>query len=436
MANISSNDYLSRDELAATQERDLGKLVQRSGEHSPFYRRIFRETETDPDSIKSIDDFQKLPFTTKAQLREAYPYGLSAVPMEKIVRVHASSGTTGKPVVMGYTQEDLAYWGNSVARICAMAGVTPADIAQISFGYGLFTGGFGLHYGLERLGATIVPFSSGNTERQLALMKDFRTTVLVSTPSFALYMAEVSTEEGIAPDSFGLKTGLFGGEPCSEAMRGEIEQQWKLKATINYGLTEVIGPGVSGECPEVNGMHILEDAYYPEIIDPDTGAVLPDGEIGELVLTPVYKIGFPVIRYRTGDITRLIPGECACGRSIRRMDYITGRTDDMLIIKGVNIFPSQIEEVLARFKEVSPHYRLVVNQERGFAKDLEVQVELTPEGFSDSFREMELLESRIRQRLRSTLSLSPRLKLMDPKSLERTTGKSKRIVINEEAADE
>lgn len=425
------NDYLTAEERAARQKDGLLRAVAHAYNNSPFYRRVFDEAGLTPEQIREPADFTKVPFTSKQDLRGAYPYGMAAVPLEKILRIHASSGTTGKPIVAGYTRGDLDNWAEGVARICEMAGVTSADIAQISFGYGLFTGGFGLHYGLEALGATVVPFSSGNTERQLSLMKDFQTNVLVSTPSFAIYMAETARELGYDPASFGLRVGLFGGEPCSEAMRDDIENQWGLKATVNYGLTEVVGPGISGECSETAGMHILEDVYYPEIIDPQSGEVLPDGAKGELVLTPMFKEGFPVLRYRTGDITRLIPEQCPCGRTTRRMDYITGRSDDMIIIKGVNIFPSQIEEVLAAFREVSPHYLLILHRQKGFIKDLEIQVELNPDSFSDSYKELEALESRIRRHLRSTLSLAPRIKLMEPKSLERTTGKVKRVIIQE-----
>jgi len=422
------NDFFSTDEFSARQKSGLQQAINHAFNNSPFYRRVFDQAGLEPADIKSPADFSRVPFTTKNDLREAYPYGMAAVPLDKILRIHASSGTTGKPIVAGYTKGDLETWAIGVARICEMAGVSEKDIAQISFGYGLFTGGFGLHYGLERLGATVVPFSSGNTERQLALMQDFKTNVLVSTPSFAIYMAETARELGYNPRDFGLRVGLFGGEPCSDALRKDIEAQWGLKATVNYGLTEVVGPGISGECLETAGMHILEDLYYPEVIDPDTGELLPEGEKGELVLTPMFKEGFPVLRYRTGDITRLIPEVCPCGRTTRRMDYITGRSDDMIIIKGVNIFPSQVEEVLAGFSEVSPHYRLVLKKEKGFIKDLEIQIELTQEGFTDSYKELEALDGRIRQRLRSTLSLAPKVKLMEPKSLERTTGKAKRIV--------
>ena len=425
------NDYLSAEERAARQKEGLLRAVTHAYHNSPFYRRVFDEAGLTPDQIREPADFTKIPFTSKQDLRVAYPYGMAAVPLEKILRIHASSGTTGKPIVAGYTRGDLDNWAEGVARICEMAGVTAADIAQISFGYGLFTGGFGLHYGLEALGTTVVPFSSGNTERQLSLMKDFQTNVLVSTPSFAIYMAETARELGYDPASFGLRVGLFGGEPCSDAMRADIESQWGLKATVNYGLTEVVGPGISGECCETAGMHILEDIYYPEIIDPQSGEALPDGTKGELVLTPMFKEGFPVLRYRTGDITRLIPEQCPCGRTTRRMDYITGRSDDMIIIKGVNIFPSQIEAVLASFREVSPHYLLILHRQKDFIKDLEIQVELNPDSFSDSYKELEALESRIRRHLRSTLSLAPRIKLMEPKSLERTTGKAKRVIIQE-----
>jgi len=425
-------EKLSREEIITLQEEELQKALRHSSSNSPFYRNLFKHSGLKAEDIKTRADFARIPFTTKSDLRKAYPYGMAAVPLEKILRIHASSGTTGKPIVAGYTRYDLDWWSDAVARICAMAGVTKKSIAQVSFGYGLFTGGFGLHYGLERLGATVIPFSSGNTERQLALMKDFQTSVLVSTPSFALYMAETALELGYDPHEFQLEIGLFGGEPCSEAMREEIEEKWGLKATSNYGLTEVVGPGVAGECPEKSGMHILEDTYYPEIIDPGSGEMLPDGSTGELVLTPLFREGFPVLRYRTGDITRLISDKCACGRTFRRMDYIAGRSDDMIIIKGVNVFPSQIEAVLAGFREVSPHYRLILHKKKGMIKDLEVQVELTPEGFSDRYKELEALENRIKQSLRSTLSVGPRLTLMEPKSLERTTGKAKRVLEQEE----
>ena len=422
------NNYLPAAQMAALQEEGLLGAVKYAFGNSPFYRKKFEAAGLNPQMIKGAQDYAKIPFTTKQDLRSAYPYAMAAVPLSKILRIHASSGTTGKPIVAGYTRRDLDDWATSVARICEMAGVTEETIVQISFGYGLFTGGFGLHYGLEKLGATVVPFSSGNTELQLSLMQDFKTEALVSTPSFALYMAEVALGLGYHLKDFGLKLGLFGGEPTSEAMRAEIEKHWRLKATVNYGLTEVVGPGIAGECKFKGGMHILEDVYYPEIINPKTGAVLPEGETGELVLTPLGKEGFPVLRYRTGDITRLISAPCQCGRTLRRIDYITGRSDDMIIIKGVNIFPSQIEEVLAGFKEVSPHYRIVLYQQNEFTKEMEIQVELNPEEFSGRYRELETLEERMRRSLRSTLSLQPKIKLLEPKSLERSVGKTKRVI--------
>ena len=433
MAQWQQMDYLNQEELYKIKEERFLQTIEWASRNSPFYSPIFQKHDLSAGDIKSLKDIEKIPFTNKSDLRSTYPFGLAAVPREKMVRLHASSGTTGKPIVAGYTQKDLDEWSKLVARICLMAGVTPQDTAQVSFGYGLFTGGFGLHYGLERLEATVVPFSSGNTERQLQLMQDFQTTVLISTPSFALYMAETAREMGIELRDTSLRLGLFGGEPCSENMRREIENQWNIRATVNYGLTEVIGPGVSGECTQQEGMHLLEDAFIAEIIDPETGESLPEGESGELVLTPVIKEAFPVLRYRTGDITRIIPDACACGCTTRRMDYITGRTDDMIIVKGVNIFPTQVEEVLSGFQEVSPHYQLVIHRsDKGFVKDIEVQVELTPQGFSDSFRELERLEEKIQNRLRSTLSLAPRVKLMEPKTLARTTGKARRIVEGED----
>lgn len=427
-------DFVSREELEKLQLSRLQETVAYAYAKVPFYRHRLQEHGIRPEDIKTLEDITRLPFTTKDDLRNNYPYGLFAVPMKKIVRIHASSGTTGRPVVMGYTRKDLTNWSEQVARICLMAGVKPEDIVQISFGYGLFTGGFGLHYGLEKLGATVVPFSSGNTERQLMLMQDFRTTVLVSTPSFALYMAEVAEDLGLSPRNYGLRLGLFGGEPCSEAMREEIERKWGLKATLNYGLTEIVGPGVSGECGERTGMHICEDHFYPEVINPESGNPLPPGEEGELVFTTLSKEGVPVIRYRTRDITSLIPGKCPCGRTTVRMNYITGRTDDMLIVKGVNVFPSQIEEVLSRVKEVSPYYRLVVHREKGYIKDVEVQVELTEESFTDSYRQLEMIEEKISNRLKTALSVTLKVRLMEPRSLERTTGKAKRVFENDQIA--
>lgn len=424
----TKNDFTSREELGQLQLKRLQETLRYTYDNVPFYRQKMLNHGITPNDIVSLEDITRLPFTTKDDMRNNYPYGLFAAPMENIIRLHASTGTTGRPVVMGYTRQDLENWSEQVARICMMAGVTTGDIVQISFGYGLFTGGFGLHYGLEKLGATVVPFSSGNTERQLMLMKDFQTTVLVSTPSFAIYMGDVAESMGIDPASYGLRLGLFGGEPCSDLMRQEIEKKWGIKATLNYGLTEIVGPGVSGECSNGPGMHICEDHFYPEVIDPQTGHPLPAGEEGEIVFTSLTKEGVPVLRYRTRDITSFLPENCPCGRTTRRMNYITGRTDDMLIVKGVNVFPSQVEEILAQVQEVSPHYRLLVQKEKDYIKDMEVHVELTPEGFTDSFPEVQKIEEKISSRLKAVLSLNLKVRLMEPKSLERTTGKAQRIV--------
>ncbi len=429
-------DCISRDNLGQIQGIRLRETVKYAYENVPFYRHKMGEAGIVPEDIATLEDIIKLPFTTKEDMRSNYPYGMFAASMEEIIRLHASTGTTGRPVVMGYTRRDLENWSEQVARICMMAGVKTSDIVQISFGYGLFTGGFGLHYGLEKLGATVVPFSSGNTERQLTLMRDFQTNVLVSTPSFALYMAEVAETLGLEPAGYGLRLGLFGGEPCSDLMRQEIEKKWGMKATLNYGLTEIVGPGVSGECECRSGMHICEDHFFPEIIDPESGQKLPPGEEGEIVFTSLTKEGVPVLRYRTRDITALLPEECPCGRTTQRMDYITGRTDDMLIVRGVNVFPSQVEEILGQVKEVSSHYRLVVHREKDYIKDMEVHVELTPEGFTDSFPEIQKIEDKITSRLKTVLSLNLKVRLMEPKSLERSTGKAQRIVENEEAVAE
>ena len=424
----TSLQAVDKTNLPKLQLKLLQQVAAAAYEKIPFYRKLFQQEGLTPGEINTLQDIEKIPFTTKNDLRNNYPYGFLAAPMEDIVRIHASSGTTGKPIVAGYTKKDLGTWSELVARICHWAGVTNRDIAQVSFGYGLFTGGFGLHQGLERLGATVIPFSSGNTERQLTLMKDFGTTVLVSTPSFAIYMAEVAESSGLNPRDLGLRLGLFGGEPCSPLMREEIQHKWGLKATVNYGLTEVIGPGVSGECQAGEGMHISEDHFYPEIIDPSSGKVLPLGERGELVITTLTKEGFPLLRYRTRDITSFYRQPCSCGNRFLRMEHIAGRSDDMLIVKGVNLFPSQIEDALQQIPEVSPHYRLVITRKKGYIIGLEVELELTEAGFTDSFKELEKLENKIVAHLRSVLSLTVKVRLLEPKSLERTTGKAKRII--------
>lgn len=381
-----------------------------------------------PEDIRSLDDLARLPFTTKDDLRQNYPFGLFAVPLNRVIRIHASSGTTGKPTVVGYTKKDLRTWAGLIARIVTMAGVRRGDIAQVCFSYGLFTGGFGLHYGLERAGVTVVPAAAGNTERHIRLMQDFGTTVIVGTPSYALYMAEVARSLGVDPRrDLRVRRGLFGAEPWSEGMRAEIEAAWGIKAFDNYGLSEVIGPGVAGECEEKRGLHINEDHFLVEVIDPETGRPLPPGERGELVFTTLTKEAFPVIRYRTRDISRLMFEPCPCGRTTIRMERVTGRSDDMLIIRGVNVFPSQIEEVITSTPGLAPHYLIIVDK-KGYLDEIEVQVELSPEGFSDRYKDLASLEEQLRNRLQATLSLTPRVKLVEFGSLERTTGKARRVI--------
>lgn len=397
-------------------------------EKVPYYRRCMEEAGVRPEDIRSLDDLARLPFTTKDDLRQNYPFGLFAVPLDRVIRIHASSGTTGKPTVVGYTKKDLRTWAGLIARIVTMAGVRRGDIAQVCFSYGLFTGGFGLHYGLERAGVTVVPAAAGNTERHIRLMQDFGTTVIVGTPSYALYMAEVARSLGVDPRrDLRVRRGLFGAEPWSEGMRAEIEAAWGIKAFDNYGLSEVIGPGVAGECEEKRGLHINEDHFLVEVIDPETGRPLPPGERGELVFTTLTKEAFPVIRYRTRDISRLMFEPCPCGRTTIRMERVTGRSDDMLIIRGVNVFPSQIEEVITSTPGLAPHYLIIVDK-KGYLDEIEVQVELSPEGFSDRYEDLASLEEQLRNRLQATLSLTPRVKLVEFGSLERTTGKARRVI--------
>lgn len=418
----------SRERLENTQLERLQTMVKRTYDHVPHYRKKLDNSGVKPSDIKALKDLSKLPFTTKDDLRLNYPYGMFAVPMKEIVRVHSSSGTTGIPTVVGYTRRDLETWSNLVARFITAAGVTSEDVVQISFGYGLFTGGFGLHYGMERVGATVIPISSGNTERQIKIMQDFGTTALVATPSYALHMAEVVKEMGIDPrKDLKLRVGLFGAEPWSESMRKELEQSWGITATDNYGLSELIGPGVAGECICCQGLHIFEDHFIPEIIDPETGEVKGPGEKGELVLTAVTKEALPIIRYRTKDITSLNYEPCSCGRTLVRMEKTLGRTDDMLIIRGVNVFPSQIETVLMEIEEVEPHYLLIVDRQ-GYLDTLEVQVEVPERFFTGEFRELEALSEKIRHRIQSLLNIGVKVKLVEPKSIERSIGKAKRVI--------
>lgn len=417
----------SHKKIEEIQLERLKHMVNKSYERVPFYQKKFDEAGIKPSDIKTLADVAKLPFTTKNDLREQYPYGLFAEPMKNIARIHASSGTTGKPVVAGYTKSDLSNWSNAMARIITAAGVTEEDIAQVSFGYGLFTGGFGLHYGLERVGATVVPMSSGNTQKQIMLMQDFGTTALIATPSYAMYISEVIEEMNIPKSNFKLKYGLFGAEGMSEEMRQTLERRFGALVTTNYGLTEVSGPGVSGECSYRCGQHINEDMFLVEIIDPNTGEVLPYGEKGEVVITTLTKEAMPVLRYRTRDISYLIPDPCQCGRTTYRLAPIQGRTDDMLIIKGVNVFPSQIESVVLGFPQVSPNYQLIVRR-KNMLDNLEVVVELIDGSLLEKYSEIERLEKEMSEKIHSVLGLKVKLRLAEPKSIERTTGKAKRVI--------
>lgn len=417
-----------RGEIKDLQLKRLKETVERIYSNVPYYKKKLDEAGVTPDSIKSLDDLRRIPFTTKDDLRENYPFGLFASPMKDIVRIHASSGTTGKPTVVGYTKNDLDTWSEAIARLACAAGATEDDIAQISFGYGLFTGGFGLHYGLEKVGLAIIPASTGNTEKQIMLMKDFGTTLLVSTPSYALYMSEVAEKMGIdIKKDLKLKIGMFGSEGSTEEMRQEIEKRWGMTATENYGLSEIMGPGVAGECTEKCGMHVSDDLFIVEIINPETGEVLPEGEVGELVITNIKKEGIPLLRYRTKDITYLDNTPCKCGRSTPRIAKIQGRSDDMLKIKGVNVFPSQIESALLGTKGIAPYYQIIVKKV-GFVDDMEVLVELNDDSLLEKFSELEKLERTVKHKIKTVLGLDIKIKLVEPKTIERTAGKAKRVI--------
>ncbi|SHM29266.1 phenylacetate-CoA ligase [Caldanaerovirga acetigignens] len=423
---FSEIEALEREKLKELQLERLKKIVKYAYENVPFYRKLFDEKGLKPEDIKTIKDIEKIPFTTKDDLREAYPYGMFAVPLKKVVRIHASSGTTGKPTVVGYTKKDIETWAQLVARIAFMAGVREEDVAQIAFSYGLFTGAFGLHYGLEKIGATVVPVSSGNTERQIMIMKDFGSTVLVSTPSYALYMAEVAEEIGVKKGDLRLRLGLFGAEGATLEMKKEIERRFGIMATENYGLSEIIGPGVSGECHVRDGLHIAEDHFLVEIINPDTGEALDFGEKGELVITTLTKEAMPLLRYRTRDITSLNPEPCRCGRTLMRMSPVQGRTDDMLIIRGVNVYPSQIESVLMGIKGIGPHYEIVVTK-KGYLDELTVNVELADTDMLEKHQLLEKLKEEVRFKLKSVLQIDVNVRLVEPKSLARFEGKAKRV---------
>ncbi|HOV40945.1 MAG TPA: phenylacetate--CoA ligase [Oscillospiraceae bacterium] len=414
-------------EMQALQSFRLSQTVRRVYENVPYYRKRMDENGVKPEDIKSVADLSKLPFTVKQDLRDTYPYGLFAVPMSEVVRLHASSGTTGKQIVVGYTENDIEIWKEVIARAITAAGGGKDDFIHVSYGYGLFTGGLGLHYGAEKVGATTIPVSVGNTARQITIMRDFGSTILCSTPSYALYLAETLKEMGVDKSELKLKAGIFGAEPWSEEMRAEIQEKLSIKAYDIYGLSEIMGPGVAFECEDQSGMHISEDHFIPEIIDPDTGEVLPDGVQGELVFTCITKEAFPLIRYRTRDIAVLERGQCKCGRTLVKMLKPRGRTDDMLIIKGVNVFPSQIESVLLSLGNTSPHYQLIVDRVNN-NDTLEIQIEISPEMFSDTVKNLEEQENIIKAAVESTLGIAAKIRLVEPKTIARSEGKAVRVI--------
>ncbi|ADH84820.1 phenylacetate--CoA ligase family protein [Desulfurivibrio alkaliphilus] len=421
-------ETMPREELETIQLRRLQNTVARVYATVPYYRQKMDQAGVSPGDIRSLTDIKRLPFTTKEDLRQNYPFGLFTVPMERIVRIHASSGTTGKPTVVGYTKRDLGLWAELMSRTLAAAGVSHRDIVQNAYGYGLFTGGLGAHYGAENLGCAVIPISGGNTKRQIQIMQDFGTTVLLSTPSYALNIADTMAAMGVDPADLKLRVGVFGAEPWSEAMRAEIESRLKIKAIDIYGLSEIIGPGVAAECrEEQRGLHIMEDHFLPEIVHRDTFEPLPVGEEGELVFTTLTKEAFPVIRYRTKDISRLIPDVCTCGRSFHRMPKVTGRTDDMMIIRGVNVFPSQIEEVIMAIEGVEPHYQIIVTRQ-GSLDNIEVQVEVSEAIFSDRVKELENLQKKLQGNIKDLLGISCKVSLVEPKSIQRSEGKAQRVI--------
>lgn len=432
MQNVWDQEHeaMSRSELRKLQLRRLQSKVRELYGTVPFYRRAMRELSVSPDGIRSLDDLAKLPFTTKRDFRDNYPLGLLAMPLEDVVRVHASGGTTGKPILAPYSAADVDLWTEMIARALVSGGVTRSDIVHVAFNYGLFTGGLGFHYGAERIGATVVPASGGQTKRQIMLLQDLGSTVLCCTPSYALFLAETALAMGVDLRESRLRIGFFGAEPWSNRMRDEIESKLGIVALDTYGLSEIIGPGVSAECTFKKGMHIHEDHFLPEIVDPASGEPLPYGEEGELVFTTLTKEALPVIRYRTGDVTSLHSEPCSCGRTLVRMEKITGRTDDMLIVRGINVFPSQIEAVLLRFEGIEPQYQIIVDREQAL-DDLEVRVEVSKAIFSevsDEMRKLESFERTIRAEIESVLGVSARVRLMEPGSLERSEYKARRVI--------
>jgi phenylacetate-CoA ligase len=422
-------ECMSRTDLRSLQLQRLQTTLMRVAENVPCYQAKFKECGFKPEDLQTLDDLKHLPFTTKNDLRLNYPYGMFAVPMRDVVRIHSSSGTTGKPTVVGYTKQDIQTWTELVARFMTAAGVTNEDIVHVAFGYGLFTGAFGLHYGTESIGASVIPMSGGNTDKQIMIMQDYQSSVLVCTPSYALTIADRMEKQGLDPATLSLRIGLFGAEPWSEQMRMELEQRLGIIATDNYGLSEIMGPGVAGECFYKQGMHLAEDHFIAEIIDPDTGEVLPEGSVGELVITSLTKQAFPMIRYRTRDITRLHYDRCECGRTLARMEKTRGRSDDMLIIKGVNVFPTQIEEVLFQIDGCEPHYQLVVDRVNN-SDSLEIRIEVNEQIFFDEMKQQRQFVIDAEKKLATVLGISAMIKLVEPSSIERHEGKACRIIDN------
>ena len=423
----SAPDYMPAAKLREVQLQRLRAVVDLAYENVALFRQRLDSADVRPDDIQELADTRNLPFCTKEDLHDNYPYGLFAVPMSEVVRLHASSGTTGRPKVVAYTQEDIEVWTESMVRTFACCGVHRGDIVQNAYGYGLFTGGLGAHYGAEALSATVVPISGGNTERQLMVMRDFETTAICCTPSYFLHLAERAGASGVSIPQMPLRVGVFGAEPWSEAMRERIESETGIKAYDIYGLSEIIGPGVASECSEQNGLHIFEDHFYPEIIDPESGEPLPDGQEGELVFTTLSKRAMPMIRYRTRDITRIIPESCPCGRTVRRIERIMRRSDDMFIIRGVNVYPSQVETALLQVEGTLPHYQIVLTREHDL-DNMEVQVEVTPEVFSDTVGAMQDLRRQLSHALESTLNIRTSVRLVEPHTIARSEGKAKRLI--------
>ena len=424
-----SIECMDRESLRKIQSIRLKKIVDYVYHNTPFYRKKMQEMGVTPDDINTIDDIVKLPFTTKHDLRDNYPFGLCAVPMSQIVRIHASSGTTGKPTVVGYTRKDLSSWAECISRAFTAYGAGRSDIFQVSYGYGLFTGGLGAHAGAENIGASVIPMSSGNTEKQITLMHDFGSTVLCCTPSYALYLADAIKDSGYPREEFKLKVGAFGAEPWTENMRKELESKLNIKAYDIYGLTEICGPGVGGECECQNGTHLWEDHFFPEIVDPVTLEPVEPGQHGELVFTTLTKEGMPMIRYRTRDLTHLIYDKCECGRTAVRMGRILGRSDDMLIIRGVNVFPSQVESVILEMPEFEPHYLIVVDRVNN-TDTFQIQVEVRQEFYSDEMNKMIALKKKIANRMQSVIGLQPDIRIVEPRSIERSMGKAKHVIDN------